>query len=191
MRNTVQRLVEVSYHRSGRNPGFSALRPHKAAAPSAAPASTLVAAGPSARGSMPAPAQQAGCMPLAHADLAEQEAARRASAPPIVHGSRSASSAPANAQKLPDGQAGGGGRGVGAEGGDSIMADAGVARDDGANGAGAASGGPGRIVAGGAGEGQARDGGIQLTDVLYVLENEVCGMPRRPACALGSWLLGL
>ena len=80
MRTTIQRLIQVSNHRSGVAAGFSALRPHKSGTqgsePQQAPATT-----PNGPGGVQAlrPSRHA---PWVHADLLEQEAARRASAPP-------------------------------------------------------------------------------------------------------------
>lgn len=186
MRTTIERLVQVSYHRSGRNPGFAALRLRKTAAPCSMVASTLVPAGASAHGSMPAGAPSAFSLPLAHADLAEQEAARRASAPISSNGSRAP--AGADAGDPPASHAGAhGGLRVG-EGGDSVMADVGGAGGKDVDCAGAApGGGHGQIAAAGAGSKDrpagGDDGGILLKDVLYILENEVCHGCRACACS--------
>ena len=124
-------------------------------------------------------------LPLAHADLAEQEAARRASAP-ISNGSPA--SAGAGAEDPPASHARAhGDLGVG-EGGDSAMTDVGGAGGKDIDGAGAApGGGHGQIAAACAGSKDrpagGDDRGILLKDVLYILENEVCHGCRACACS--------
>jgi hypothetical protein len=93
MRNTIEKVVEASHHRSGSSPAFSALRVHKhpaahAAADSAHPQAGL--AGPAgsadAQAQAQAPAAGSGAhQSFMHADLQVQEAARRASAPHFSH----------------------------------------------------------------------------------------------------------
>ena len=77
MRTTIERLVEASRHRSGRSPAFAALSDHKslrassAVEPAAASAATSDVVGEGHRSHV-------------HASLQEQDAARCASAPPLV-----------------------------------------------------------------------------------------------------------
>ena len=178
----------MSNHRSGRAPGFSALRPHKSLAQGsqADPASTTAATS-STSPNASAAAQPVGPSrhgPWVHANLLEQEAARRASAPPLPPAMRKAPlTAPATlTQKhLRAGAAPAapltGGSGVGGDlGGDLEMADA-----PGAAGATAAAphallgAGGSRAVGNGQSKAGAGDGGRQSDEAAVKAQAEAGG----------------
>jgi hypothetical protein len=185
MRTTIERLVEVSCHRSGRAAGFAALRPHKAGALPKAAASGLGEAAPAAPANGAGAAGQVGAgahLPMAHADLLEQEAARRASAPAIFGAAGRARGAAqvAMTERQPSAAAARGGLGEGG-GVDVEMPDAAHGGINGGSGApgGAASAERSGADAQGASVGAngcpagGEEREILLKDILYILEGEV------------------
>ena len=187
MRTTIERVVEVSRHRSERALGFSALRPHKPPASTSAADAARSQSGAASTGAASAASDggYSGHESLVHADLSEQEAARRASAPAALNTARRAGVGSHNewmqqARNANGVGVGGGAAGEAGAGGDVAMRDTGdsCAEHGGLNstaGAAGHGGSAGRAVDVGealAGSREDAERGILLKDVLFILEKE-------------------
>jgi hypothetical protein len=153
MRTTIQRLVEVSKHRTGRALGFSALRAHKSGGQGSEPEHASAASAKA-----PAPPPPPGAHPpCVHADLQEQEAARRVTARASLAEATSTSSSVHRVRR------------------DLVMTDASgatSARQDAGNSSG--GGVPDAVtVADAMGRDAKQEKRVLLKDLLFVLEREV------------------
>jgi len=218
MRTTIERVVEASHHRSGRAPGFASLRPHKSLASTSTVDAAQAQAGAASNGAAAAGKAASGGnahQPFGHADLVEQEAARRASAVVRVDAPRLAALSRAGAwiQTVLDPKVrgaadtvGGGGGGAAAAagqssarvsvGGDVEMKDAATASDCGhdapiSTGAVAVlANGAGRAGLGGDGGGGAAGAGDGAADAKCILIKDILFILEREVRQCVVYLFG-